>query len=225
MQNAAHTLIFDLDGTLVDSVGVVGSILNAMRAEAGRAPLDQDFYRHWSSRGGVALVGRALEVGPDQALSQVDEFRRRYRERPTPDESVFPGAHSTLEQLSQRGVRLAICSNKPEHLCRKVLHETGLGRYFDAIIGGDTTPRGKPDPAPLLAAMAAIGAQPATTLMIGDSTVDQKTAAAAKVGFVFYSAGYDDGVDRDAAVASIAALPALLHLAFIGGAAAHEIAE
>lgn len=205
-------LIFDLDGTLVDSAALVGRILDEMRAEAGLAPLDPAFYRLWSSRGGQALVGRALGIDPANAQPSVDEFRRRYRALPTPIDSVFPGAVTTLNTLRDWGCRLAICSNKPEHLCRKVLEETGLGVFFEALIGGDSTPHSKPHPEPLLRAMAAIDAKPASSLMIGDSSVDQRTAAAVGVRFIVFAGGYDDGVDRDAVYASIATLPALLDL-------------
>lgn len=212
MSATVRSIIFDLDGTLIDSAALVGCILDGMRAEAGLAPLEPAFYRLWSSRGGLALVGHALGIAPADAQPAVDEFRRRYRALPTPIDSIFPGAVATLSTLRDWQFRLAICSNKPEHLCRKVLQETRLDAFFEAIIGGDSTPYSKPHPEPLLHAMAAIDAKPASSLMIGDSSVDQRTAAAAGVRFIFFAGGYDDGVDRDAVHASLATLPTLLDL-------------
>lgn len=212
MADALRSIIFDLDGTLVDSAALVGAILDGMRAEDNLPPLDPAFYRHWSSRGGSMLVGRALGIEPTLAQPAVDEFRRRYRALPMPGHSLYPGALETLVGLRNCGVKLAICSNKPEHLCQKVLDETGLDIFFDTVVGGDTTAFAKPHPEPLLRAMAAIGAEAANSVMVGDSTVDQKTALAVGMRFVFFAGGYDDGVDRNRALASVATLPALLNL-------------
>ena len=119
--------------------------------------LGSDRYRVWSSRGGNYLVGHALEAGPEAVGALLDEFRRRYHELPTPMESVFPGARELLEQLTDAGCRLAICSNKPQRLCHKLLEETGLIRFFGAIVGGDTLDKSKPDPAPLTYALSRLG--------------------------------------------------------------------
>jgi len=190
------TIAFDLDGTLIESASLVGDILNSMRLEKGLAPLGSDRYRVWSSRGGNYLVGHALEAGPEAVGALLDEFRRRYHERPTPMESVFPGARELLERLTDAGRRLAICSNKPQRLCHKLLDETGLIRFFGTIVGGDTLDKSKPDPTPLTYALSRLGGETDTALMIGDSAVDQRTADAANVRFAFFTGGYDDGVDR-----------------------------
>ena len=115
---------------------------------------------------------------------------------PTPMESVFPGARELLEQLTDAGCVLAICSNKPQRLCHKLLDETGLIRFFETIVGGDTLDKSKPDPTPLTHALSRLGGETDTALMIGDSAVDQRTADAADVRFAFFTGGYDDGVDR-----------------------------
>jgi phosphoglycolate phosphatase len=190
------TIAFDLDGTLIESASLVGEILNSMRLEKGLSPLTSDCYRVWSSRGGNYLVGHALEAGPEAAGVLLDEFRRRYHELPTPMESVFPGARELLERLTDAGRRLAICSNKPQRLCHKLLEETDLIRFFGTIVGGDTLDKSKPDPSPLTYALSRSGGEPETSLMIGDSAVDQQTADAANVRFAFFTGGYDDGVDR-----------------------------
>ena len=193
------SIAFDLDGTLVDSASLVGSILNSMRLEKGLAPLGADCYRIWSSRGGTHLVGNALEIAPEASGGLVEEFRRRYYELPTPADSVFPGAREMLAQLKEAGCLLAICSNKPQRLCHKVLGETGLIHFFGAIVGGDTLDKAKPDPKPLRHALSGLGSPLVAALMVGDSVVDQQTAMAAGVKFAFFSGGYDDGVDRSRA--------------------------
>ena len=189
-------LLFDLDGTLIESASLVGDILNSMRLEKGLAPLGSDRYRVWSSRGGSYLVGHALEAGPESVGPLLDEFRRRYHELPTPMESVFPGARELLERLTDAGRLLAICSNKPQRLCHKLLDETGLIRFFGAIVGGDTLDKSKPDPTPLTYALSRLGGETDTALMIGDSAVDQRTADAAGVRFAFFTGGYDDARRR-----------------------------
>ena len=193
------SIAFDLDGTLVDSASLVGEILNSMRREKGLDPLGPDVYRTWSSRGGTHLVGNALAVGPERAGPLVDEFRRRYFQLPTPAESVFPGAREMLRCLTNSGRRLAICSNKPQRLCHKVLEETHLIHFFHAIVGGDTLDKAKPDPKPLRYALSCLEARTETALMVGDSVVDQQTATAAGVRFGFFAGGYDDGVVRQEA--------------------------
>ncbi len=190
------SIAFDLDGTLVDSASLVGEILNSMRFERGLAPLGSDCYRIWSCRGGPRLVGNALEVAPETAGALVDEFRRRYYELPTPADSVFPGGREMLSHLTNAGYPLAICSNKPQRLCHKVLEETGLIHFFRTIVGGDTLDKSKPDPTPLKYALSRIGGQEEAALMVGDSVVDQQTATAAGVQFAFFTGGYDDGVNR-----------------------------
>ena len=101
-----------------------------------------------------------------------------------------------LARLKEAGCLLAICSNKPQRLCHKVLGETGLIHFFGAIVGGDTFDKSKPDPKPLKHALSRLGKPFDAALMIGDSVVDQQTAMAAGVKFAFFSGGYDDGVDR-----------------------------
>lgn len=191
------TLIFDLDGTLIDSALVVADILNEMRTECGMPPLGIASYRLWSSLGGTTLVGNALGIDPAQAVERVIEFRRRYHLRPTPAGSLFPTTRQTLTDLAAKGYTMAICSNKPASLCAKVLRETDLIDYFAVVVGGDTLSQSKPDPAPLRHALAELGVSPEDALMIGDSSVDQRTAVAANVPFVFFTPGYDDGVNRN----------------------------
>jgi phosphoglycolate phosphatase len=148
-------------------------------------------------------VARALDLPPTAVLDSLAEFRRRYRLLPTPPASLFPGAAATLAALHGAGWRLAVCSNKPEVLCRKALQDLGLDHYFGSVVGGDTAPFPKPHAAPVQHALAELQVAAPRALLVGDSTVDQQAAAAAGVPFIFFTGGYDDGVAAGTPRASI----------------------
>jgi phosphoglycolate phosphatase len=144
--------------------------------------------------------------------SALAEFRRRYRALPTPPETLFPGAADTLAALAALGHPMAICSNKPEVLCVKVLQDLDLHRWFGSVVGGDSASSPKPHRAPLDHALAALSATDGPAVLIGDSTVDQEAAAAAGLPFIFFTGGYDDGVQPGTPYASIDRLHQLLAL-------------
>jgi phosphoglycolate phosphatase len=223
--NPIEAILFDLDGTLVDSAPSIATILNAMRAEQGSLPLPVGCFRQWISLGAAELVSRSLAVPLPDVAAALEDFRGRYGTLPTPATCLFPGVSETLAILAESGVRLGICSNKPTHLCRKVLQETGLLAYFGAIVGGDTVPRPKPHRQPLDHAMGLLGAHPSGTIFVGDSTIDQQAANAAGLPFVFFTAGYDDGVDVEAVWARIGTMPQTLAIVRSGPgrAAADEL--
>lgn len=204
------TILFDLDGTLVDSAPLVGGILNVMRGERGLSPLGVENFRRLISLGANELVERALEVPAEEVYAFVETFRIRYRELSTPADSLFPGVAETVITLAEDGIHLGVCSNKPERLCRKVLDDVGLVQYFGAVVGGDSATRPKPDCAPLHLALSALGRGKAGAILVGDSTVDQRAAEAVGIPFVFFSAGYDDGVKSSAAWAYIDTVAQLL---------------
>ncbi|MSQ99134.1 MAG: HAD family hydrolase [Xanthomonadales bacterium] len=207
-----ETILFDLDGTLLDSAPLVRRILNRMREDRGRGPLPLSCYRQWISLGAAELAGRAMEAEVQDVPVLVKEFRRLYHELPTPTDTLFPGAAETVAALAATGIRLGICSNKPEHLCRKVLLETGLCDHFGAVVGGDTVSQTKPNREPLDYALKTLSAAAPSTILVGDSTVDQRAARAAGLPFVFFTAGYNDGVDADAADWRIEAVAQVLDI-------------
>jgi len=192
--SAIKGVLFDLDGTLIDSAPVIGEILNEMRAESDLASLPLGDYRAWISLGATELIARAMGGLPDE-IALLEEFRRRYRKRPTPENAVFSGAVSAIGALALHGIKLGVCSNKPEALCKKVLEETRLGGFFDIVVGGDTTPKRKPSREPIEFALAGLAVGADAVVLVGDSTVDQEASRAAGVPFIFFSGGYDDGVD------------------------------
>jgi len=150
--------VFDLDGTLVDSAshcaGIVNAMLDARGAQARVTP--EDARRHISAGAEIliaALLGGALiAIEPDLA-----EFRQRYASMPTPTTCLFPGVREGLAVLRQAGAGLAICSNKPQALCDKVLSDLGLADQFLAVVGGRRGAPSKPDPAHLRAAITLAG--------------------------------------------------------------------
>jgi phosphoglycolate phosphatase len=207
-----RSIVFDLDGTLIDSAPAVGGVLNLMRAETGLTPLPIDAFRRWISLGADELMRRALEIGPQEAPSRLNEFRRLYRAEPARPDHLYPGVAATLAELRRRGLRMAICSNKPAPLCRKIVDELALSACFDAVVGGEPDRPAKPDPAPLDRALAAMEADPRASLFVGDSSIDQKAAASRAIPFVFFAEGYDDGVARLEAFRVIRRMDELLGL-------------
>jgi phosphoglycolate phosphatase len=203
-------ILFDLDGTLIDSAPVIAAVLNGMREESGQAAFPIAQYRRWISLGANELISRALEVPADLVAPLLATFRARYQALPTPDDVLYAHARETLRLLESSGFALAICSNKPQALCEKVLHETDLARYFSCIVGSGRTAQPKPDRAPLDFALNALQASPQHAVLVGDSTVDQAAAKAAQLRFVFFSSGYDDGVQAEQAWRSVDALAQLM---------------
>lgn len=188
-------ILFDLDGTLIDTAPLIGEILNSMRIEEGMQALPIHNYRNWISLGASELVHRAMGRKSYDLSSTLINFRNRYRERNTPINSLFSGAAWVVKQLCSQGIKLAICSNKPESLCKKVLMDTGLMEYFDIVVGGDTVSKSKPFPEPLEFVLLNLGIAANSAVFVGDSTVDQKASIAANIPFIFFSKGYNDGVD------------------------------
>lgn len=138
------------------------------------------------------MVGQMLDAVADDAVADLAEFRARYAEYQTPVSSLFPGVATGIASLHAMGHVLAVCSNKPQHLCERVLADVGLARRFERIIGG--TPARAPKPAPDLIALtlSQLDIDAADCCYIGDSELDHQAAAAAGVRFAFVCYGYAD---------------------------------
>ncbi len=187
-------VIFDLDGTLVDSGMQVAALLNELRQDLGKPPLSLDCYVPWLSLGGLQLISHGLEISQDAAPAFLSKFRESYRLQPTPQDSIFPGVRSALDELGAQGIEMSICTNKPRGLAEKILRELGLAQYFKSMCAGGDLPTQKPDPANLRRCLDAHGVTGERAIMIGDSRVDQKVAVACDVPFGWYVGGNDDGV-------------------------------
>ncbi len=210
-------VIFDLDGTLIDSAADVAHAVNGMLAALGREPLAPEAVRAMIGDGMAKLVERALAA---RDLTGVDarEAQRlclsRYEAEPVRATVPYPGVRATLEQLREEQLRLAVCTNKPAHLSTTILERLDLARFFTRVVGGDTLPFRKPDPRVLQSVLADFGASPREALMVGDSEVDAAAAEAAGVPLVLMTYGYRRGplerMRRLAAIERFEALPGLI---------------
>jgi len=209
-------VIFDLDGTLIDSAPDLAVSVNAMLAGFGCEPLPQEQVRRMIGDGVAMLVTRALtarrcSADPAQATQA---FMRHYESGATSLTTAFPGVEAALQALRAAGIALAVCTNKPARISARILGSLGLEHYFARVIGGDSLPFRKPDPRVLLALLEAFDVGPARSLLVGDSEVDAATARSADVPFVLMKHGYHRGPVADirciAALESFAELPPLV---------------
>ena len=192
-----EALIFDLDGTLVDTapdlLGATNHVLNLV----GRESISHQMLRQFVGHGAMDLLRRGLLAtgGPleDAELKRLHaEFLRYYGEHIAEKSIVFPGLIAVLDKAQARGLKMGVCTNKVENLSRKLLDEIGLAKYFSAVVGGDSLPLMKPDPAPYYEVARLLGVDGMQTLMFGDSVTDIKTAQNAGVPVIAVSFGYTD---------------------------------
>ncbi len=189
-------LVFDLDGTLVDSAGDIAAAVNLALAEQGRRPISEAEARLIIGDGAAVLMSRALSLtaeDPGDHPRALKTFLAHYLSAVDERTQVYPGVHETLARLGARGHRMGVCTNKPIGPTLRLLDALGLEEHFQAVVGGDTLPVRKPDPAPALETLARLGARPEQATFIGDSAVDVETAAAAGLAMVLVSWGYSRG--------------------------------
>ena len=192
-------VVFDLDGTLVDTAQVVERLIAQMRAERCMAPLSREQLIPFISIGGLEMIMGALDVGGNEAERALRCFRALYAQTHTALDAVYPGVPETLEALVDRGVVLSICTNKPRALAIKVLTETGLLHYFRQICAGDDLLTRKPNKLNLETCLGPNFHKSRQIYVVGDSTIDEALSRNAGVPFLLFSGGYDDGVERSAA--------------------------
>ena len=195
----ARLVVFDLDGTLVDSTADLATAVNAMLGSLGGAPLPLAQVRRAVGDGAASLVARSLKAaGLSQPLeTALPVFLDAYRRCLLDTTRLYPGVAETLDALSDR--TLAVLTNKPGDLSRTILAGLGVAGRFARIWGGGDVPGRKPDPAGLQGLMRELGAGPAQTVLVGDSPVDVRTARAGGVRFVGVSYGLDpDGLAAEA---------------------------
>jgi phosphoglycolate phosphatase len=185
--------VFDLDGTLVDSAELFATILNDMLQArgAGRRIVAAQTRRE-VNRGGPGMVAALLGPECGDPTSEIAEFRARYAQTEAPRSIVFPGVEVGLRDLARQGVRLSICSSKPQALCEKTLGDVGLFDLFDGIVGSQPQLAGKPDPAQFDKALQLVGGRRADSCLIGDEVVDQVLAQNVGVPFVLAAYGYGE---------------------------------
>jgi phosphoglycolate phosphatase len=186
-----HHLIFDLDGTLVDSCAICCEIVGTMLAARGsRQRIDAIAARSWMSIGGAKMIAALLGDDCGDPAAEIAEFRRIYAEKQTRPETLFPHVASGLARLRAAGHSLSICSNKPQNLVDKVLADTGIAPLFASVVGQRPDLRPKPAPDMLDTVLAELGASCQECLFIGDSELDHQVAENAGMGFLFVTYGY-----------------------------------
>lgn len=212
--NRSH-LVFDLDGTLVDSAPDIHAAVARMLAGEGLAPLDLATVTSFVGNGLPKLVERViLRVGLDmgQHPRLTKATLEHYNAASSDLTRVYPGVIDVLTGFQQAGHAMAVCTNKPVGPARDILRDLGLEGFFSLVIGGDSLPVTKPDPAPLHACIAGLGG--GATVYVGDSEVDAATALAAGVPFALFTEGYRKTPVADlphaVAFSSFEALPGLL---------------
>lgn len=187
------SLIFDLDGTLVDSSSILVAIVNDMLRERGsERVVTIDEAAPFLSHGGAALVRGLLANECTDVVRDLADLRERYGSQTIPAEALYEGVRAGLHELDGHGFRLAICSNKPEYLCEKVLADLGLDPLFSTIVGSAPGRLQKPAPELLNLALQRLDSEPSQAIMIGDSEVDYALAEGVSVPFLFVSYGYAD---------------------------------
>ncbi|HKM65070.1 MAG TPA: phosphoglycolate phosphatase [Acidisphaera sp.] len=184
-------VVFDLDGTLVDSVPDLTAAANRMLAARGLASVTIPEVTRMVGDGVAALVRRAFAARGAQAdEAAIDGFTADYTAHAADATTLFPGAAEALAELTGSGWRLAICTNKPEAAAHALLAALGVDHLFAAIGGGDSFPVRKPDPAHLRATLERAGGTPGRAVMVGDHRNDVAAAAGAGLPCIFAAWGY-----------------------------------
>jgi phosphoglycolate phosphatase len=191
-------LLFDLDGTLVDSAADIAAAVDATLTARHWPLAGVERVRSWIGNGSRILIERALTFSLgnfDAALHESvhDDFLLEYAKHNGPATKVFDGAREFLQHCAAAHKKMALVTNKPEHLARQLIQHLDMNGFFAVIIGGDTFPQRKPDPTALLFCCEKLSVLPSRTLMIGDSHIDVASARAAKMKALCVSYGYNHG--------------------------------
>lgn len=226
------TVVFDLDGTLVDTAPDLVGALNVVLGERDLPHVPVEAARHLVGRGGRVLLQRGFaDAGAELPAGEADalfaRFLDAYRARIAQDSRPYPGVEAALDALAAAGARLAVCTNKPGAYARLLLDELAMSPRFAAVVGADDVPHRKPDPRHLLDTLVRAGGDPGRALMVGDSSADAEAARGASIPVVLVSFGYTETpaaeLGADAVIDRFDDLPEaaarLLAPALFGGAA------
>jgi phosphoglycolate phosphatase len=212
-------LVFDLDGTLVDTRPDLAAAINAVLRAEGHDEVAMESLGHLYGHGGRAMLRKALAdqgvVISDDGIERMNaDFVDAYRADIARLSRPFPGVREALKEAAETGWKLAVCTNKREDLAHELLEALDLLSPFSAIVGGNTFPRAKPDAMPLLGAIERAGGDRLHSVMVGDSQTDVDAARAAGVPVVAVTFGYTAipvrDLDPDAVIDAFSALAAAL---------------
>ncbi|MCY4043537.1 MAG: phosphoglycolate phosphatase [Cellvibrionales bacterium] len=219
-----QALLFDLDGTLVDSVGDLHTAINTMLDAFNAPSVGEDQVREWVGNGSLRLVERALSYtkNVDASFKTVnlttahDHFLTAYSDTHHANTRLCKGVKETLTYFAECRLLMAVITNKPLQFVPELLEAQGIDQFFDMVLGGDSLAEKKPSPIPLLFASEELGIPIENCLMIGDSESDILAAKAAGMQSVILSDGYHQGMDvtsmgADAVIDSVDALIGLVN--------------
>ena len=192
MKPLVRTVLFDLDGTLVDSAPDLADAANALLLERGREPMPYERFRPMVGSGARGMVGVGFGVKPgDEAFEELKaRFLALYAERLLVRTVVFEGVWAVIERLESHGLAWGIVTNKAHHLALAVTQGLGLHARAAVLIGGDTTPHVKPHPAPLLEGCRRLQVPPASCVYVGDDARDIQAGRAAGMSTLAAAWGY-----------------------------------
>ena len=187
-----RAVLFDLDGTLADTAPDMARTVNLLRTRRGLAPVALEQVRPHVSKGARGMICSAFEITAEHPDFQAmrEEFLDVYEDNLCVDTRLFPGMEELLDELEQRRIAWGVVTNKFERFARPVLEGLGLGARVGVIVGGDTCPRAKPYPDPLLFAAQRLEVEPAETLYVGDDERDVQAARAAGMPVLVAGYGY-----------------------------------
>jgi len=194
-RGATRAVLFDFDGTLADTAADLGAAVNRLRARRGLPGLSPADVRAYASSGARGLLRVGLGIGPGDPDYETmrDSFLAHYAERVCVETKLFPGIPELLQELSARGVRWGIVTNKATRFTEPIV--AALGITPDCVVCGDTTPHAKPHPAPLLHAAQCLAVAPADCCYLGDDLRDVQAAHAAGMRAIAVQYGYH-GIDN-----------------------------
>jgi len=183
MSDAANLLIFDLDGTLIDSKLDLVHSANATRAFMNLGPISEELVSSYVGNGAPVLVRRLLgaQASEDEVAGALDYFLTYYRKHMLDNTRLYPGVREALDRLLANGAKMAVLTNKPVRFSRSLVEGLDLGDHFFQIYGGNSFEQKKPDPIGIETLLSESGAPRERTIMIGDSGVDVRTARNARV--------------------------------------------
>ena len=187
-------IVYDLDGTIIDSAPIVLLLINQFRSLLNKDNLIMKEVLPFLSIGGEKMIKSSLDINDLEIPSFLEKFRNDYFKMPTPQDSLYPGIRNVLENLSQN-YSLAICTNKPRKLVEKILIETELADFFTFISAGDDLITKKPHPHNLKICMDHFSVTAQDLFLVGDSTVDLALALSCNVKFIHFIPGYNDGIN------------------------------
>ncbi|ABI57593.1 phosphoglycolate phosphatase [Alkalilimnicola ehrlichii MLHE-1] len=216
-----RAVLYDLDGTLVDSAPDLAVAVNRVLADLGQQPREENEIRRWVGNGARRLIMRALtgehegDPGDEHTDPALEQFFEYYGERVAERSRLYPGVAEGIAGVAELGIAQAVVTNKPRRFAEPLLETLGIRRYMATVVGGECAPVKKPDPAPLRLALERLGVEPAQALMVGDSAVDVGAARNTGMKVICVPYGYNAGnaiedAFPDAMVKSLAEIPAML---------------